>query len=529
MKLISLSEVLGKQGREKRAVCRVRDQKEALGLIRQSGPCALLLRPEESTNAFLEQVKKENAGCRTILMMEGESREMAVLCQAQNMVDGIYLASERAGAGKRKKKVLSSSDLFRDILSMEYVHDLIYGHLERLSELRPVFGLLGFELEPDIVLTAVIDNFWTICENRDNSHRYRLKRLLLNQTRAVMSRGMKGVATTLIGTDKVVILLDCGGRTGEAAENYAESCAEQIRAETGQATGFSVSVGVSDYCPNKALMWKAYEQSFRALESSFQAGNGRVLRYKRPETAAAESGRPEQEQIKRQLIIAVSTQDERACGEALARFMSSLSLLNISESYVKSRCVILLSDIAKYAMRLGLDSEKLSEKIILIVNQIFKAGTMEEMQREMLCFLLELSERLRSGRDVGKDIMDVARAYIQQYFADDLTLQGMADLCGYSTAHFSRCFKERFNIKFVQFLMQVRLENAKHLLGNSDRGIAEISEKSGFRNLSYFSSAFKRETGMTPNQYRLAAGREEKDALGHDVKAEMERESGIET
>ncbi len=431
-------------------------------------------------------------------------------------MEGFRLYGEGDGKERTGQVPPSSSELFKDILSMEYVHDLIYGHLERLSELKPVLEQLGFELEPDIVLTAVIDNFWTICEKKDNSHRYRLKRLLLNQTRAVMAKDMKGVATTLIGTDKVVILLDCGGRTKKEAEDYAEACAERIRCETGRTTGFSVSVGVSDYCPNRALLWKAYEQSFRALESSFQAGNGRVLRYRRPEFSETELKLPEQEQIKRQLIIAVSTQDERACGEALARFMTSLSLLNTSESFVKSRCVILLSDIAKYAMRLGLDSEKLSEKIILIVDRVFRAGTMEEIQREMLRFLLELSERFRSGQDVGKDIMDVARAYIQQYFADDLTLQGMADLCGYSTAHFSRCFKARFGVKFVRYLMQVRLENAKYMLDSSDLSITEIAEKSGFRNFSYFSTAFRRETGMTPNQFRMEAAAH-KHALHNQV------------
>lgn len=395
------------------------------------------------------------------------------------------------------------AELFRDILSMEYVHDMIYGHLDRLSEMGPVFKKMGIELNPDLVLTVVIDNFWTLCEKRDNSYRYRLKRILLNQTRNVIQNGMRAVAATLIGTDKVVVLLDCEGRKQKDAEAYAEQCAEQIRTEAEKNTGFSVSIGVSDYCPNRTMIWRAYEQSFRALEASFRAGTGRVLRYQRPQTAGRHLDHEEQERIKRQLIHALSTQDDKSGEEALRQFIDLLSVMDISESQVKSRCIILLSDIAKYCIKLGLEAEKLSEQVLSIVNEIFRAGTMDEIHKEMSRYLLNLSETLRPGKEAGRDIMDVAHAYIEQYFTEDLTLQNMADLSGYSTAHFSRCFKERYGINFVQYLKTTRLQNAKELLKKSDLTISEIAEKSGYRNLSYFSSDFKRETGISPQLYRL--------------------------
>lgn len=450
----------------------VGSRREVLEELSKSEDYLLLLCKEDVEPDFIKAVKEKNKKCRMALLIDNHSIE---------------------------------NDLFRDIFSMEYIHDLIYGHLERLSQLQPILTLMYFDLKPRIVLTIVFDNFWAVCENRDNSYRYRLKRILLNHIRRAMEQGMKGVATTLIGTDKVVVVLDCGVLEGAEAEAYAASCAEEIRCSIIKSTGFSVSIGVSKDCSNLALMWKAYEQSFRALEDSFRQGNGRVLRYRQPSSTGRKMKGSEKAQIQQELIWAISTQDEEACLAALEHFTVTAAMQDMNESYAKSMAASLLSETAKYGVRLGLDSNKLSEHIIVAIDRIFKAGTMEEVKREMLGYALKLSRRIRDKTRVngaGNGILDVAKAYMEQYYMEELTLRDMADLCGYSTSHFSRSFKECFGIKFVQYLMQVRVEQAKELLRRTELSVEMIAEKTGFQSLSYFCSSFKKETGMTPNQFR---------------------------
>ena len=57
----------------------------------------------------------------------------------------------------------------------------------------------------------------------------------------------------MIGTDKVVVVLDCGGRKGEQAEDYATACAEMIRDHLIRETGYSISIGVSSFCDTKGF------------------------------------------------------------------------------------------------------------------------------------------------------------------------------------------------------------------------------------------------------------------------------------
>jgi AraC-like DNA-binding protein len=153
-------------------------------------------------------------------------------------------------------------------------------------------------------------------------------------------------------------------------------------------------------------------------------------------------------------------------------------------------------------MRIGIDAAEISGSLINVVNRIFKAATVKDIKGEMQLFLQFAINRVRALSD-GGGVLDIAKAYIEQYYMMDLDLDKVASICGYSPSYFSRSFRKYFGINFVQYLQQVRLDNAKQLLKSSSMTVAEISEKTGFQSLSYFSTIFKRETGLSPNQYRI--------------------------
>lgn len=475
----------------------LKSREEVLNQITHIGACNLFLAQEDIEKEFIEQVKTCNPGCRVMMMMEEIQAGMALSCAWKGGLDGIWFLH-----GKDKNRPRPAEEMLKDVLSMEYIHDLIYGHPERLDQLQPMFNMMGIDINPQIILTVIYDDFWTVCEHRHNSYRYRLKRLLLNKTREFLSTEMKGIATTLTGTDKVVAALDCGKRRGETAEAYAEKYAGLLRDYLVRETGYSISIGVSSFCDTAGFLWKAYEQSFRALEHSFQKGKGQILRYKKSVPVYGEEGALESEQISHDLIIAVSLKNETYGKGALDRFMNLTISRNMGASYVKSLSVTILSSLSQYCIRIGLDSAKISGKLIQTADDIFKDTTIKDIIREMHLFLQYVLELLQSLTDGGK-AMDIARAYIQQYYMLELDLEQVASICGYSASYFSRSFRKCFGINFVQYLLQVRLENAKKLLKSSRLTVADISEKTGFQSLSYFSTIFKRETGASPNQFRL--------------------------
>ena len=83
-------------------------------------------------------------------------------------------------------------DVYRDIFSSEYVNNVIYNHPERIRRIQPVLDRLGFIRNTHFVLTMIFDNFWNICQKRDNAYRYQLPASERNQAAAHGAGGGKG-------------------------------------------------------------------------------------------------------------------------------------------------------------------------------------------------------------------------------------------------------------------------------------------------------------------------------------------------
>jgi two-component system, response regulator YesN len=63
-------------------------------------------------------------------------------------------------------------------------------------------------------------------------------------------------------------------------------------------------------------------------------------------------------------------------------------------------------------------------------------------------------------------------------------------------------FKEETGIPFREYLVHLRIETAKNFLVTSDQKISQLALRLGFDNGNYFSTVFKKYTGMTPRSYR---------------------------
>ena len=93
-------------------------------------------------------------------------------------------------------------------------------------------------------------------------------------------------------------------------------------------------------------------------------------------------------------------------------------------------------------------------------------------------------------------------AYIQEYFAQDLTVELLANRAGLSLYHFIRSFKQETGFTPHDYLIHTRLNTAKYLLKNTTLSVKDICFHCGFSSESVFCNAFKRELETTPSKYR---------------------------
>lgn len=95
-------------------------------------------------------------------------------------------------------------------------------------------------------------------------------------------------------------------------------------------------------------------------------------------------------------------------------------------------------------------------------------------------------------------VMDI----IETKFADDLSLDLLADKLNLSAAYLSVYIKEKTGTNFSEHLNAVRIRKAKEMLADTDLSVQEISLRIGYRNVTSFIRMFKKITGIPPGEYR---------------------------
>lgn len=113
-----------------------------------------------------------------------------------------------------------------------------------------------------------------------------------------------------------------------------------------------------------------------------------------------------------------------------------------------------------------------------------------------------------SGRQVPVDTdhpeINAILRYLQQHFDTEISLQAMAQHVNMDENYLSSLFKRKTGDTFINYVQKLRVEEAKFYLEETDLAVAEIAERCGFANPSYFFKIFKRLTGVTPNEFRMA-------------------------
>lgn len=114
----------------------------------------------------------------------------------------------------------------------------------------------------------------------------------------------------------------------------------------------------------------------------------------------------------------------------------------------------------------------------------------------------QLSKIQYDGGGQYADKFRMVLKYIEQNYMNDITLEELAQLAGYSTYHFSRIFKKYSSTTFINFLNRRRVKAAELLLLENGCSITDVAMRVGFASLTTFNRVFKNITGCTPSDYK---------------------------
>ena len=97
---------------------------------------------------------------------------------------------------------------------------------------------------------------------------------------------------------------------------------------------------------------------------------------------------------------------------------------------------------------------------------------------------------------------EYACRFVLKNFKQSINRDKMAEMVHLSPGYFSNLFRVEIGMSFSDYLIQVRIDNAKKLLRRFDLSVEEVSKECGFNSLAHFSRTFKDRCGMPPLKYR---------------------------
>lgn len=125
-------------------------------------------------------------------------------------------------------------------------------------------------------------------------------------------------------------------------------------------------------------------------------------------------------------------------------------------------------------------------------------------------FILHLLRNYSTGKAATENINGGLSGYklrrveefIRANLEEDLSLSEIAAVADLSQFHFARAFRKSTGLTPQQYLMRQRIERAKELLAKNDLPLVEISLRTGFKNQSHFTTLFRKVTKFTPKSWR---------------------------
>ena len=135
---------------------------------------------------------------------------------------------------------------------------------------------------------------------------------------------------------------------------------------------------------------------------------------------------------------------------------------------------------------------------------LLKPSKMAEINEALTAMTEKLSnaDGTHEDQNTGSFIVNRALAYMEEHYAEKITLQEVAEKCYVSQWHLSKLLNKYNGQSFYDTLNRIRIDEAKKLLTDPRLKIGDIGLRVGYSDMAHFSRIFKNLTGLSANEYR---------------------------
>ncbi|WP_322922458.1 response regulator [Paenibacillus campi] len=374
---------------------------------------------------------------------------------------------------------------------------LLYG-IYSAGEFEQFVRQSGLRLAPARLAVCVVelDQYARLRDKFRDEHGHLIKMTILNMLDEMTTSFERGEGFYMNRTHYLLILSFEDMHSEQQIRQQLRLIARQVQAAVYGCFGGSVSVGISKIDSAYKNLSSLYHEAQQALRHKLLTGGGLL-----------------HEPDERLDLVPLERALEQLRDHSPVKALLSLLKQERYSDYIRLLSERLHEDPATMQPLLfqfvqwistSLYEQHQNEKLLLldITAELERCDTLPDMLAQVHNYFVRVAEYAHSLLHMSHEI---ARAiqYIKHNYAQNISLQQVAEHVSLSFGYLSNLFKKELQITFVDYLNRYRIERAKELLIGTNMKSYDIAVQVGFSpEYTYFSKVFKKVTGLNPNEYR---------------------------
>ena len=360
--------------------------------------------------------------------------------------------------------------------------------------LGEALNLVGIPITPDTFLTIMPDNI-----GADIEARLELRESIADVICGTLDfqLGKDRYLFARTGNNSIAVAVSSDELMRHSVE--IQDMAENLLLVVEKKLETTVSIGVGDTYVETFNLAQSYDDAVKAQEYATRAG-GNMAVFRGDITEQDEIKYPEEARTKLLQLVRKGCKDEAAA--VLKPFLVSLETISMCElNEFKMHALEFVTLIRDVSINAGVPSTR--PYFIECYQQLQDAVDIAAIVNKVTSIISEMTENIADApKQRSSELAVKTRQIIEANIVNPPTQTDVAKKLGISASHFRRVFKDDMSCTFNQYVTRLKCDKAKEMLADSKNNVTDIAFDLGFSDSNYFSRVFKKETGISPRDYK---------------------------
>lgn len=295
-----------------------------------------------------------------------------------------------------------------------------------------------------------------------------------------------------------------GDHLRDRLERFRDQITSQLLRNTGQEEASEIRIYVGEMVQTPLDLKISYEGAREAMLGKYALDDFYVITQEMARKASL-SFRDLETSVYSSLQEYVEENNIPALSEVVTRIKDDFKKFAFTSDAVLasiSKCGMCVLDAIR---KINVDEEPTIHSRTIMMQWNRAPRTLSLLMEELMIFLIESAdqmEELCKSKTTGN--IHKVRQYIESHYQEEITLKIISKRFFMNPVYLGQLFKNTYGTYFNDFLLHLRIQEAKRLLRQTDQKIYEIAEQVGFSSPEYFIKQFEKVEGHSPTEYKLA-------------------------